>query len=353
MLKEPSAPATVAVVVPLSGSLGLCGPSALNCARLAGREINARDGLLGRPVELLVVDGGREPAAVGAEVGALARAGVVDAVVGMHTSDARVAVTRVLRGRIPYVYTPPYEGGERSTGLFLAGETPEHQLAPVLGWLGEHRRVRSWYLVGNDYVWPRRTHRAARAYARAAGQVVLGESYVPLGTDDFERVIGRVSASRADAVLMSLVGSDLVAFNRQLRERGLGERLVRLSASLEENGLLGMDGDDSGNLFAAMGYFGSLVSEDSLGFVERYVTAFGPEAPVLNAHGQSTYEGMLLLESLARAGGTLDVRALEATRTPVSVIGARGPRRLVGRHLTQPVYLARADGLDFEVLGSF
>ena len=37
----------VALVVPLSGTLGLIGPGAVNCAALAAREIDEAGGILG------------------------------------------------------------------------------------------------------------------------------------------------------------------------------------------------------------------------------------------------------------------------------------------------------------------
>ncbi|MEV4182872.1 ABC transporter substrate-binding protein, partial [Streptosporangium canum] len=74
----------VGLVVPVSGVLGLVGPCAINCAILAADEVNLAGGVLGRPVELVLIDGGRPAAQVAAEVGGLAGSGAIDAVVGTH-----------------------------------------------------------------------------------------------------------------------------------------------------------------------------------------------------------------------------------------------------------------------------
>ena len=101
----------VALVVPLHGSAGIFGPSCELCAELAVAEINAAGGVLGRELRLRVVDGSGPPGAVADEVGALAAAGLVDAVVGWHISAVRqvggaarrgprpVRLHRALRGR--------------------------------------------------------------------------------------------------------------------------------------------------------------------------------------------------------------------------------------------------------------
>ena len=91
----------VALVVPLQGSAGIFGPSCELCAELAAAEVNAADGLLGRELRLSVIDGGAPPAVVADEVGALAAAGLVDAVVGWHISAVRQAVAPRVAGPRP------------------------------------------------------------------------------------------------------------------------------------------------------------------------------------------------------------------------------------------------------------
>ena len=53
-----------------------------------------------------------------------------DIIVGSHISAVRVALRKVVAGRIPYIYTPVYEGGERTPGMMAIGETPRARSAP-------------------------------------------------------------------------------------------------------------------------------------------------------------------------------------------------------------------------------
>lgn len=343
----------VALVVPLSGTLGLIGPGAVNCAALATAELNEAGGLLGRPIELMLVDGGRPAADVAAEVGGLVRTGDVRAVVGVHPSDVRVALVPVLDAAVPYVYTPPYEGGERAPGVYLAGETPDRQLRPALRWLAERSRGRRWFLLGNDYVWPRRVHAAARHYLRALGAQVVADRYVPRGAVDPQPLLDAIVAARADAVLLTLVGRDLVVFNRAFASSPLAQRVLRLCPALEENGLLGIGGDGSGELYATMGYFASVATESSLAFVGRYAARFGARAAVPGGHAEGCYDGMRLLAALVARAGSLATPALDAVADGTTVDGGRGSLTVHGRHLRAPVYLARADALDLDVVAAF
>ncbi|MGC9668743.1 substrate-binding domain-containing protein [Planosporangium sp. 12N6] len=350
---EPHRATRVGVVVPTSGTLGMLAPAALNCASLAAAELNAAGGILGRPVELVVIDGGRSPAAVAADVADLVHVGAVAAVVGTHASDVRIATVRAIDAAVPYVYTPPYEGGAHKPGLYLLGETPARQLRPALDWLVDRRRARRWYLLGNDYVWPRRLHAAARGYLRRVGAEVVSERYVPRGVTDPDPLVQAVGTARVDAVLLTLVGSDLVTFNRAFAASRWSAAVLRLCGALDENGLVGAGGDDSGELYAAMGYFAAVATEPSVAFAERYTARFGPHAPVLNGYGEGCYGGVRLLAALADRAGTLGTPALDAVADGTTVAGGRGEFVLRNRHADQSVYLARADGLDFDVIAEF
>lgn len=340
----------MALLIPLHGSAGIYGPSCELCAELAAEEVNAQCGVLGRPVRLRLVDASGPPERVADAVAALVCRGLVDAVVGWHISAVRKAVAPRIAGRVPYVYTALYEGGEQSPGVFMVGETPYRQLLPAMRWLKAEDGVRRWCIVGNDYVWPRGTAAAARLYAPMCGGEICDEVFVPLGTTAFADVVRRVERQHADAVLMLLVGQDAVEFNRAFASAGLQESCLRLSTLIEENTLLASGGESTRGICAAAAYFESLVTSESLDFGQRYVRRFGLDAPTLNSPAESCYEGLLLLAALARAARTLDVRALCAIADSVFYMGPRGEVRMHGQHLDQRVYLAKADVLEFGVV---
>lgn len=344
-------PVRIALVVPLQGPAGIFGPSCEAVAATALRELN-RSGLLGREVRVEVVDGGATPARVAADVRRLVDAGAVDAVTGWHISAVRNAVAPVTAGRIPYVYTSLYEGGERRPGVFCSGEVPGQQVAPALRWLRDECGARRWFLVGDDYVWPRASAAATHEFARELGLDVTGEAFVPLGTRDFTEVLDRISVSAADGVLLYLVGQDAVHFNRVFAARGLHDRMLRFSPLMEETMLLASGHAATVNLFACAAYFRSLGTASAIDLVQAYVEHHGPQAPPLNNEAESCYEGVMTLAALARRAGSLDVRAMAAVAEGTGYDGPRGAMSMTGNHLRQPVHLATADGHDFDVIAA-
>ena len=333
---------SVGLFIPMSGPAGLWGPSCLACAELARDEINRDGGIAGCEVALEVVDAGGTPEAIADAAEQLIDAGRIDAIVGMHISAVRQALARRVGGLLPYVYTPLYEGGETTPGVYAIGETPAEQLQPALAWLTRHRKARRWSLLGNDYVWPRVSNALARRYLGAAGADVLDETYVPLGTERFDDIIQHLSDLAPDAVLLSLVGQDSVLFNRAFGATPLVRRIARLSTAIDENILLAIGAGRTEELYVASGYFMALGGDRHLAFKERYRQRFGLRAPMLSALGQSTYEGMGFLGALGPSLGR--------PAGPVRYRSARGGRYLDNQRKRVPIYLARADGHRFEIL---
>ncbi|MEW2386252.1 substrate-binding domain-containing protein [Micromonospora sp. NPDC047707] len=339
----------VALVYPMRGPAGMFGPSCELCAQLAVEEVNRRGGVLGRELRLVPVDGGAPPAEVAAEVEALVSMGAVQGVTGWHISSVRQAVAPRVAHRVPYVYTALYEGGECTEGVFLTSETPDAQLWPAMRLLAGELGVRRWFVVGNDYVWPRRTGLAARRYARRCGGRVVGQHFLPLETHAFAEALGRIERTEADAVLVLLVGADAVRFNRAFARAGLDQRCLRLSTLMDENMLLASGVSATGNLYSTAGFFAGLVTPENLDFHGAFARRFGVEAPPLGSLGESCYEGVMLLAALIAKAGTLDVRGVEAAADVVTYDGPRGELRLRRRHVRQRIYLAEADGLEFAV----
>lgn len=335
----------VALCVPLGGTIGIWGPSALASAKLAAAELNAGSGIGSRACRLLVVNAADDSPDIEATLQRLLARGEVDALVGMHTSAMRQRIVRALHaagGRLPFVYTPVYEGGETTPGVHAIGETPGRQLRPAVDWLASHERVRRWVLVGNDYVWPHVSHALARRYVQASGGEVLADHYLPFGGGDHERVLDDIRRLRADAVMISLVGEDAVEFNRAFGRAGLQRRALRLSCVIEENELLGIGADNTERLYVAAGYFGALDTDANLAFKERYHLHFGERSPTLNALGQSTYEGLHYLAAL------LDPQRAEGS--PLAHRSARHAAYDGDGGCIAPVYLARAEGHAFRVI---
>jgi ABC-type branched-subunit amino acid transport system substrate-binding protein len=317
---------------------------------LAVDEINKRGGILGRELELSLYESGGPLEDVVRRAEQAVAFDEVDLIMGSHISAVRVALRKVTRNRIPYIYTPVYEGGEYTPGVMAIGETPRWQSRPAIHWLSEVKKASRWYLIGSDYVWPWQSHRAVKKYIAEAGGRVVGEEFVPVGEDNHEPHLARIRAAKPDVVLISLIGTDSITFNRAFGECGLAATTLRLAGAMDETVLLGIGADNSENLFCASGYFNCVGSRANDDFLIRYRAMFGPHAPPIGSVGQSNYEGLRFLEAAANWAGSLSMGPLLAAARNVVYAGARGSITIRDGRAEMPMYLAEADGLDFKVI---
>ncbi len=331
-----------------SGSGGLFASAAQNVATLAVEEINDDGGVGGRPIELLVGDDATDPPTGALEARRLARAGC-RVIVLMTTSATYDAVSAALDGSDVLVVQPHMnEGGGENRLRLRFGERPAAQLTTAAAPLMRSTGGRRWFLAGNDYVWPRSVHAAARAVLPRYGARLVGERYAALGTTDFTTVVEAVAASGADIVLNTFVGADSAAFERQCHAMGLREKTVSLAPAIDEATLERIGPLAGSGIHGVSGYFQHLDTERNTSLLRRYRGAFGPWAPPLSSLSESVFEAIHMWASAAHRARTTEpgpvADAMRAGRYEL-------PRGTVALDdadtLQQPLHLAAAHGATF------
>ncbi len=339
----------------LTGPASLFGPTQTACVELAADQINATGGILGRRVELIPGDGGLSPAEAAQAATRMLLQDRVEMLVGSHNSAVRQAIVATLEGRVPYIYTPLYEGGECAPNTYVTADTPPQQIKPSMTWLNDTFGAKKIYLIGNDYVWPQRANARATEYAAAFGGEIVGEEYVPLGPGNrFDDAITRIKNARPDLVLVSLVGTDNVNFNRSFASFGLDTSIRRFSLLLEELTLMGIGAENSAGLYGCMSYFTAVTSAENIEFKSQYSAKYGDDAPPLSMLGADAFSGLHCAAALVEAaGGTDDPAALMSASEGLAYRTATGIGTMRNRHVNKDMYLAECKGTEFEIVEVF
>ena len=122
----------------------------------------------------------------------------VGAIIGGHASNVRDAVSARIAQRVPYIYTPQYEGGAMGPSTVAIGSVDGELLAPALAWFKSERQAERFFFIGNDYIWPRMAATTTRNILRREGR------HRPI---QFE-VAGHSGAMRIQRVDVFLIGID-------------------------------------------------------------------------------------------------------------------------------------------------
>lgn len=318
-------PVVVGAVYDLTGAqASLDGPSARG-ARLAAGEVNRNGGVLGRPVDLLVVDGESEPDVARTRTAELLRSHPeTPGLVGLSDTDMVLAAAPVAasaeRVFLTSGATSPLLPAQVPEWLFLACFGDNVQAAAAAEWIFDARGARTAsiaYSTSNDYTRLLQRYFATR-FEQLGGRVVSTVGYDPATVD--ARTIAALAP--ADVIFLAAQPDDAVAVTSLLRGSGV------------TTPILGGDAFDSGawSTHPSLGdvyltthaYLGPDSSDARvLAFRALYLGAYPNSEPdAFTALGYDATQ--LLLDAIERAGSDdpKDVRAaLAATKDFPGVTG--------------------------------
>jgi urea transport system substrate-binding protein len=200
-------PIKIGIPVGLSGANSVVAPSVVQSAELAVEEINAKGGVLGRPLVLEVADDASGAAGAQKAFDALVFQKKVDVLISMETSAARNAgLPIVARGKTPYIYTSFYEGRSCSPYMYVNAWVPEQQVPPIVDYFAKEKGAKTFFLIGSDYAFGRGMLEFTRAYIEKTGGKVVGEEYLPMDGTDWTPIISKLKSAAPNALITSTAG---------------------------------------------------------------------------------------------------------------------------------------------------
>ncbi|MBS0316028.1 MAG: substrate-binding protein [Proteobacteria bacterium] len=275
-------PWKIGILQPFSGGLEALGEQGFQGGKLAIDEINAAGGLLGQKVEFVRADTRTDPKTAVERTQELIRRDEVDAILGPLTSAERDAVRPTIeRAKVPLLYATDYEGGVCSRYITCFSALPAEWVGPLISYSSKNVG-KKFYLIGSDYIWPKRMNEDVRASAAKNGAVVLGEEYVPFGLKDFASSLRKIESSGADTLVVSVVGADAITLIKQFTGAGLKRKLRILFFGFSENYLAGLSTQESDDIVTVSSFISTLKTPEAIAFVKNVRDHFGPQTIVSN-----------------------------------------------------------------------
>jgi branched-chain amino acid transport system substrate-binding protein len=349
-------PIRVGLVADQTGALSVVGLANANVARMVIGDINAKGGLLRRPLELHIEDGGTDDAMAAAAATRLV-AERADVVFGGIYSSTRQAIKGpvVVEGRTLYIYPEQYEGGESDPLIFCTGPGPAQQIDPFIPWLMRTTGARTFYLPSADYIWPHVLNARLRDVVAANGGSIVGEEYYPLDHTDYAATVERIVASGADVVFNTIVPPGVVPFLAQLHDSGFTARGGRLVCTyFDENFLSMVPPEHVEGLYGCLDYYQAVDDPFSRDLLAQYDALYPGQAQFTGGSGCSgLYRGLRLWAAAVEEAGTLAQDEVIAALDHATIAESPGgPAAVVPgqHHLRLPMYIARARAGRFEIV---
>lgn len=268
----------VGLLFSLTGAVAVVEHTLHDAALMAIEEINAAGGVHGMQLRAIIEDPASDPATYADRARRLMIRDKCVSVFGSYTSASRQAVLPVTEQRENlYWYPTLYEGRECSRNIMYGGALPNQQQDILLPWLVENYGKR-FYMIGNNYVYPKEENNYCRILLKELGGEVVHEEYVPMGHSDFSSVINRIRAEQPDVIFSTLVGDSDVAFARQYHAAELDPaKMPVCSLTRSEVEVKAIGGEAAAGHFSSAPYFMGHDTPENHRFVENYKARFGAD----------------------------------------------------------------------------
>jgi branched-chain amino acid transport system substrate-binding protein len=347
-------PIKIGVPVGLSGANSVVAPSVVQAAELAVEEINAKGGVLGRPLQLEIADDASGAAGAQKAFDSLVFQKEVNVVISMETSAARNAGLPIIsKGDVPYIYTSFYEGKSCNANLFVDAWVPEQQVPPVVDNFISKQGTKKFFLIGSDYAFGRGMLTFAKGYIEKAGAQVVGEEYLPMDGSDWTAIISKVRSSGADAIITSTAGgAPNVTLTKQLRSSGITLPYGNLAV---DEGTAKSMGADAKDIFLSASYVTGIDSPENKAFLSAMDKKFGKDLRTPNDLSVPQYEAIYLYKAAVEKAGSTDTADVLKALPDVSFTGPRGKISMNKQHhapLTMYLGQVKDDG-SVSVVDSF
>ncbi|KKO12706.1 urea ABC transporter substrate-binding protein [Pseudohongiella sp.] len=354
-------PIKVGVLHSLSGTMAISETTLKDTVLMMVEEQNSKGGVLGRPLEAVVVDPASDWPLFAERTRQLLSQDDVDVIFGAWTSVSRKAMLPVLEELNGLLFYPvQYEGEESSKNIFYTGAAPNQQAIPAVDYLMNDLGIERWVLAGTDYVYPRTTNRILEAYLKAQG--VADEdimiNYTPFSHSDWQSIVSDISrfgsAGKATAVVSTINGDANVPFYRELGNQGISSLDIPVIAfSVGEEELSGIDARPLVGHMAAWNYFQSVDTDANTDFIARWHDFIGNTDRVTNDPMEATYIGFNMWVKAVEKAGTTDVDAVEQAMIGIETPNLTGGMAVMNKnhHLSKPVLIGeiQSDG-QFQVV---
>ena len=353
-------PIKVGILHSLSGTMAISETTLKDTVLMLVEAQNAKGGILGRPLEAVVVDPASDWPLFAEKARELLVSEEVDVVFGCWTSVSRKSVLPVFEELNGLLFYPvQYEGEESSKNVFYTGAAPNQQAIPAVDYLME-QGVKRWVLAGTDYVYPRTTNKILRAYLAQNGvsEDDIMVSYTPFGHSDWQSIVAEIkrfgSAGVKTAVVSTVNGDANVPFYKELANQGVAATDIPVVAfSVGEEELSGIDTAPLVGHLAAWNYFMSVEEDANYDFIDEWLDFIGDDNRVTNDPMEAHYIGFNMWVQAVEKAGTTDPDAVQDAIIGVSVPNLTGgmATMLPNHHIKKPVLIGEVlDDGQFQVV---
>jgi branched-chain amino acid transport system substrate-binding protein len=226
----PGAPVKIGYLASLTGFCSTFSQEYVKGAQLAVRAINARGGVLGHRLQLIVRDDRATPNVGVSQARDLVLSEHVKYLAGTCSSAVAKSVVQLVANPSHVLYVagvadPTIFAGGPEIYVFNTIPTATIEGRNAAAYIRAHPQWKRIAVISEDYSYGYQVTAAFKqAMAGSVGQTIVSQEYVPSGDSDFTPYIDKLIVERPDAVYSTVITEDTVTLVKQGLPLGLFEK---------------------------------------------------------------------------------------------------------------------------------
>src|SRR5499427_1999143 len=219
----------VGMVDPFTGVYAAVAQNELIGVKYAVEQINAKGGVLGREIELLVEDSANDVGTGVQKARKLIERDGIQFLIGDVNSGIALAIAQVSNEKkvlhiVSGGHTDGITGKDCHWNVYRVCNTTKMEANSVAELLFE-KYGKKWHFITPDYAFGHTLQEAAQADLKKFGGTVTGNELTPLGTTDFSAYLIKARAANPDVLLVLPQGSDMINCLKQVAQFGIEKQI--------------------------------------------------------------------------------------------------------------------------------
>jgi urea transport system substrate-binding protein len=325
-----------------SGNFALATIPKIHATQLAVDEINAKGGVMGRPIKLIWYDTQSDNNRFQELARRLIQTDHADVIFGGFSGASREAIRPIMdRAKQLYWFNNQTEGGECDSTMFVTGAVPEQQFSTLIPWMMKKYGKRV-YTIAADYNFGQISAEWVKKIVKENGGTMVGEEFIPLSVSQFGQTIQNIQKAKPDFVMTLLVGANQASYYEQQVSANLNLPMgstVNVAQGYEHKRFKAPALKD---MYVTANYVEEVDTPASNDFKQRFHAKF-PNEPYINAEAANAYDAVYLYKAAVEQAKTTNqpavIKALET-----GDICTSGPQGKVcieakSHHMSHTIYL--------------
>jgi len=306
-------PIKIGLPAALSGGYAQYGVQAKRACELYAKEVKARGGILGRPLEFIYEDTAGDPATAVRKAQKLVEKDGVKFLTGVALSSEALAVSaKCPEWKVIFMSTINGAGALTAKSwnrYFFRVNTSGPMGARAVSLYLIESPMKKFFALGSDYAWGRDSVGSFDKLITSAGKEIVGKDYPPVGTKDFASYVTKVRQSGAQGCYLALPGQDATIFFKQAYQFGLTREVKPIMEIVELENIKAV-GDAMVGTIGGSRYPFTLDTPRNREFVKRFHETYNMYPDMFDGE---TYEGVdWLAQVIQKVGGDDVEKVIEA-----------------------------------------